>query len=376
MAQIPVCTHRIGTLAIVEPDKQWWRELNLGSPEAIIKVFVQQSGCFTMVNRGRAMQQPGDGAGDGRPGRAAAAARTWARARSRRPIISSSPTSSAPTRIRAAAASARRPAALGGLFGGWRRRRRRARRRDQRQEGRGQRHAVAGQRPHHRGRSADRRLFPQDATSAGRAAAAPAGGAASRRPAAAATRIPRSARSSCSPISTPTRSWSPSSAAYPPAPRPRRRSRTKGTLIGASRDMVSRKFGMLAGGAYARRYWLGAAPAKKAARPAKDAAADRDLLDGRRDAERAWGRACAQGARPDMGQMMAMMQGGGGSVDAHARPAARLAGQTGGGAAGRSSDPAGAADGREPAAGHAARRSAKSRRPRACRTSSSPRAGC
>src|SRR5205085_4416684 len=54
--QIPVCTHRIGTLAIVEPDNQWWRELNLGSPEAIIKIFVQQSGCFTLVNRGRSMQ--------------------------------------------------------------------------------------------------------------------------------------------------------------------------------------------------------------------------------------------------------------------------------------------------------------------------------
>jgi curli biogenesis system outer membrane secretion channel CsgG len=52
---IPVCTHRIGTLAIVPPDKEWWRELNLGSPEAIIKIFVQQSGCFTMVNRDRAM---------------------------------------------------------------------------------------------------------------------------------------------------------------------------------------------------------------------------------------------------------------------------------------------------------------------------------
>jgi curli biogenesis system outer membrane secretion channel CsgG len=53
--QIPVCSHRIGTLAIVPPDKEWWRELNLGSPEAIIKIFVQQSGCFTMVNRDRAM---------------------------------------------------------------------------------------------------------------------------------------------------------------------------------------------------------------------------------------------------------------------------------------------------------------------------------
>jgi hypothetical protein len=54
-AQIPVCTKRLGSLAIVEPDNQWWRELNLGSPEAIIKIFVQKSGCFTMVNRGRAM---------------------------------------------------------------------------------------------------------------------------------------------------------------------------------------------------------------------------------------------------------------------------------------------------------------------------------
>src|SRR6476661_1820341 len=54
-AEIPICSHRIGTLAIVPPDKEWWRELNLGSPEAIIKVFVQQSGCFSMVNRDRAM---------------------------------------------------------------------------------------------------------------------------------------------------------------------------------------------------------------------------------------------------------------------------------------------------------------------------------
>ena len=54
--QIPVCAKPIGVLAVVEPETQWWRELNLGSPEAIIKVFVQQSRCFTIVNRGRSMQ--------------------------------------------------------------------------------------------------------------------------------------------------------------------------------------------------------------------------------------------------------------------------------------------------------------------------------
>ncbi len=54
-AQIPVCNRNLGTIAIVEPDNQWWRELNLGSPEAILKIFVAKSGCFSMVNRGRAM---------------------------------------------------------------------------------------------------------------------------------------------------------------------------------------------------------------------------------------------------------------------------------------------------------------------------------
>jgi hypothetical protein len=54
--EIPHCTHRIGTIAIVEPDNQWWREYNLGSPEAILKIFVQESGCFGLVNRGRSMQ--------------------------------------------------------------------------------------------------------------------------------------------------------------------------------------------------------------------------------------------------------------------------------------------------------------------------------
>ena len=55
-AEIPRCTRKLGAVAIVEPDNQWWREYNLGSPEAILRVFVQQSGCFTLVNRGRSMQ--------------------------------------------------------------------------------------------------------------------------------------------------------------------------------------------------------------------------------------------------------------------------------------------------------------------------------
>jgi len=53
---IPRCNRNLGTVAIVEPDNQWWREYNLGSPEAILRIFVQRSGCFTLVNRGRSME--------------------------------------------------------------------------------------------------------------------------------------------------------------------------------------------------------------------------------------------------------------------------------------------------------------------------------
>lgn len=55
-AEIPQCTRNLGTVAIVEPDNQWWRQLSLGSPEAIMRIFVQRSGCFTLVNRGRSMR--------------------------------------------------------------------------------------------------------------------------------------------------------------------------------------------------------------------------------------------------------------------------------------------------------------------------------
>jgi curli biogenesis system outer membrane secretion channel CsgG len=51
-AQIPVCSRRLGTIAIVEPETKWWSELGLASPEAVIKLFVAKSGCFGLVDRG------------------------------------------------------------------------------------------------------------------------------------------------------------------------------------------------------------------------------------------------------------------------------------------------------------------------------------
>ena len=50
--EIPRCAQPLGNIAVEEPQRNWWTELKLGSPEALIKIFVQQSGCFSLVDRG------------------------------------------------------------------------------------------------------------------------------------------------------------------------------------------------------------------------------------------------------------------------------------------------------------------------------------
>ncbi len=52
---IPVCEERIGTLAVAEPETRWWQQYNLESPEALIKVFVSESKCFTLLDRGKGL---------------------------------------------------------------------------------------------------------------------------------------------------------------------------------------------------------------------------------------------------------------------------------------------------------------------------------
>jgi len=52
-AQIPTCSRKIGSAAVYEPENKWWVQLGLESPEALIKVFVKKSGCFTLVDRGK-----------------------------------------------------------------------------------------------------------------------------------------------------------------------------------------------------------------------------------------------------------------------------------------------------------------------------------
>jgi curli biogenesis system outer membrane secretion channel CsgG len=53
--QIPVCTKKLGTISVVEPEHRWWYELGLSSPEAIIKFYVMKSGCFGLVDRGKGL---------------------------------------------------------------------------------------------------------------------------------------------------------------------------------------------------------------------------------------------------------------------------------------------------------------------------------
>jgi len=55
-SQIPVCTHNMGTVAVREPDNKWWEGLKLDSPEALIKVLVVRSGCFTVLDRGKGFE--------------------------------------------------------------------------------------------------------------------------------------------------------------------------------------------------------------------------------------------------------------------------------------------------------------------------------
>jgi curli biogenesis system outer membrane secretion channel CsgG len=56
VAEIPVCSKKLGTIAIVEPDNNWWQGLGLGSPEALLKMFVMKSGCFGLVDRNKGLQ--------------------------------------------------------------------------------------------------------------------------------------------------------------------------------------------------------------------------------------------------------------------------------------------------------------------------------
>lgn len=57
MTDIPVCAKKLGTLSVIEPEDgtNWWSGQQLPAPSKLIKVFVNKSRCFTLVDRGGGM---------------------------------------------------------------------------------------------------------------------------------------------------------------------------------------------------------------------------------------------------------------------------------------------------------------------------------
>ncbi|MEM1193241.1 MAG: CsgG/HfaB family protein [Pseudomonadota bacterium] len=54
---IPQCSEALGTMSIVNgTEYRGWRYYKLGEPSKLLKVFVQRSGCFKLVNRGAGLR--------------------------------------------------------------------------------------------------------------------------------------------------------------------------------------------------------------------------------------------------------------------------------------------------------------------------------
>ena len=59
MAEIPRCGAKLGTIAIEAPQRNWWSELRLGSPEQLIKVLVDRGAGLAAAQRERALSGGG-----------------------------------------------------------------------------------------------------------------------------------------------------------------------------------------------------------------------------------------------------------------------------------------------------------------------------
>lgn len=57
MTEIPTCSKNLGAISVIEPEDgvNWWSGQQLPAPSKLIKVFVQKSRCFTLVDRGAGM---------------------------------------------------------------------------------------------------------------------------------------------------------------------------------------------------------------------------------------------------------------------------------------------------------------------------------
>jgi curli biogenesis system outer membrane secretion channel CsgG len=53
--QIPQCARSLGSITLVDGDRRGWQAYNLSSPQTMLRVVVQRSRCFTIVERGIGM---------------------------------------------------------------------------------------------------------------------------------------------------------------------------------------------------------------------------------------------------------------------------------------------------------------------------------
>lgn len=57
LSDVPRCTRKLGTLSIVDgDDPRAWTQYSLAPPQKLLKVMVQRSGCFNIVDRGTGLQ--------------------------------------------------------------------------------------------------------------------------------------------------------------------------------------------------------------------------------------------------------------------------------------------------------------------------------
>lgn len=57
MNDVPHCARKLGTLSIVDgDDPSGWTQYSLAPPQKLLKVLVQRSGCFNLVDRGSGLQ--------------------------------------------------------------------------------------------------------------------------------------------------------------------------------------------------------------------------------------------------------------------------------------------------------------------------------
>lgn len=57
MNDVPRCTRKLGTISVVDgDDPRGWTQYSLAPPQKLLKVLIQRSGCFNLVDRGSGLQ--------------------------------------------------------------------------------------------------------------------------------------------------------------------------------------------------------------------------------------------------------------------------------------------------------------------------------